>query len=142
MASSGSDKRLADDEVWEVVKSINEASRNGDIATLRGLTHQDIVVVPPGFQQRARGKDTYLQSVEEFTSQGTVYEYTEHEPAVEIFDNTAIVTYRYESVWGSGEEKFTEHGHDLLVFVHRDGHWALAWRTLIPSLMERDDEKP
>ncbi len=117
--------------VWTVVQRLNRAAAAGDVAALEPLVHPDIVVVPPGFQVRAVGRAAYLKSVEDFAARGTVQSYEALEPEIDLYDTTAVVAYRYESVWEAEGERHTERGHELWVLVQQEEGWVLAWRTLI-----------
>ena len=129
MADSNNDLK---NEIRQTVKGINEASRKGDIKALKHFCHKHVVIVPPGFVQRAEGRDTYLKSVEGFCSTGTVLEYKELSMKIDIFGDAAIVYYRYETKWEMDGKTFSEKGNDVMVLSRNDGKWLLAWRTLIP----------
>ncbi|MBN2592717.1 MAG: hypothetical protein JXA81_04350 [Sedimentisphaerales bacterium] len=63
MADSNDDMK---NEIRQTVKRINEASRKGDIETIKSFCHKDVIIVPPGFVQRAEGRDTYLKKCRGF----------------------------------------------------------------------------
>jgi ketosteroid isomerase-like protein len=119
-------------EIRQIVEDINEASRKGDIETLKSLCHKDVVIVPPGFVQRAEGRDTYLKSVADFCNTGTVHEYKMLSMKIDIFGDVAIVYYRYNTKWEMEGETFSEKGNDVMVLGRYEGKWLLIWRTLIP----------
>ena len=119
-------------EIRRTVEGINEASRKGDIEVLKDLCHKDVVIVPPGFVQRAEGRDTYLKSVEDFCISGTVLEYKELSMKIDIFGDVAIVYYSYETKWEMEGKTFSEKGNDVMVLSRDEGKWLLIWRTLIP----------
>jgi ketosteroid isomerase-like protein len=129
VADSNSDLK---NEIRRTVKRINEASRRGDIEALRHFCHKDVVIVPPGFVQRAEGRNTYLKSVEDFCAKGTVLEYKELSMKIDIFGDVAIVYYSYETKWEMEGKTFNETGNDVMVLSRTEGKWLLIWRTLIP----------
>ncbi|MBA7550879.1 hypothetical protein ES705_43408 [subsurface metagenome] len=118
--------------IRQTVEGINEASRNGDIEALKRLCHEDVVIVPPGFVQRAEGRDAYLKSVEDFCAIGSFLEYKELSLKIDVFGNTAVVYYRYETKWEMGGKIFNEKGNNVMVLARNKGMWLLIWRTLIP----------
>ena len=120
------------DEIRQTVEGINEASRKGDIEALKHFCHEDVVIVPPGFVQRAEGRDTYLKSVEDFCDTGTVLEYKELSMKIDVFVDVAIVYYSYQTKWKMGDKTFNETGNDVMVLSCTEGKWLLIWRTLIP----------
>ena len=129
MADSNNDWK---DEIRQTVEGINEASRKGDIEALKHFCHKDVVIVPPGFVQRAEGRDTYLKSVEDFCATGSVLEYKELSVKIDVFGNVAIVYYSYETKWKMEDKTFNETGNDVMVLNRNEGKWLLIWRTLIP----------
>ena len=131
MADSNNDNLK--NEIRQIVEDIKEASRKGDIETLKSLCHKDVVIVPPGFVQRAEGRDTYLKSVEDFCNTGTILEYKMLSMKIDVFGDVAIVYYRYNTRWEMRGETFSEEGNDVMVLGCYEGKWLLIWRTLIPS---------
>jgi len=129
LADSNNDLK---DEIRQTVLGINEASRRGDIEALKRFCHKDVVIVPPGFVQRAEGRDTYLKSVEDFCAKGTVREYKELSMKIDVFGEVAIVYYSYETKWEMKGKTFSENGNDVMVLGHYEDKWLLIWRTLIP----------
>jgi len=119
-------------EIRRTVEGINEASRKGDIDTLKHFCHKDVVIVPPGFVQRAEGRDTYLKSVEDFCAKGTFLEYKELSMKIDVFGDVAIIYYSYETKWEMEGKTFSETGNDVMVLSRTEGKWLLIWRTLIP----------
>ncbi|MGB2862492.1 MAG: nuclear transport factor 2 family protein [Sedimentisphaerales bacterium] len=129
MADSNNDLK---NEIRQAVKDINEASRKGDIEALKHFCHKDVVIVPPGFVQRAEGRDTYLKSVEDFCAKGTFLEYKELSMKIDVFGDVAVVYYSYETKWKMEDKTFNETGNDVMVLNRTEGKWLLIWRTLIP----------
>ena len=119
-------------EIRQTVEGINEASRKGDIEALKHFCHKNVVIVPPGFVQRAEGRDTYLKSVEDFCSTGSVLEYKELSMKIDVFGDVAVVYYSYETKWKMKGKTFSEKGKDVKVLGRYEGKWLLIWRTLIP----------
>jgi ketosteroid isomerase-like protein len=119
-------------EIRQTVERINDASRRGDIEALKQFCHEGVVIVPPGFVQRAEGRDTYLKSVKDFCAKGTVLDYKELSMKIDIFGDIAIVYYSYETQWEMEGKTFNETGNDVMVLSRNEGKWLLIWRTLIP----------
>jgi ketosteroid isomerase-like protein len=119
-------------EIRQIVEDIKEASRKGDIETLKSLCHEDVVIVPPGFVQRAEGRETYLKSVADFCNTGTILESKMLSMKIDVFGDVAIVYYRYNTKWEMEGETFSEKGNDVMVLGRYEGKWLLIWRTLIP----------
>jgi general stress protein 26 len=52
---------------------------------------------------------------------------------IDVWGDTAVVTYRYDCVWDFQGKTLTDDGHEILVFVREGEDWRIAWRTLIPG---------
>jgi ketosteroid isomerase-like protein len=129
LADSNNDLK---NEIRQTVEGINEASRKGDIEALKRFCHKDVVIVPPGFVRRAEGRDTYLKSVKDFCAKGTFLEYKELSLKIDVFGNTAVAYYRYETKWEMDGKTFNEKGNNVMVLARNNGKWLLIWRTLVP----------
>ena len=81
MADSNNDFK---NEIRRTVERINEASRKGNIEALKHFCHKNVVIVPPGFIQRAEGRDTYLKSVEDFCATGNSLNIQAHSAALKV----------------------------------------------------------
>jgi ketosteroid isomerase-like protein len=119
-------------EIWSVVRRINQASIQCDLATLQQLTYEDMVIIPE-FMHRVKGQQLYLDSVNEFAGRGEVIDYREIDPNIEIFGDTAVASFQYESEWKSNNESYHEKGKDIWVLKHFEDTWKLVWRTLLPD---------
>jgi hypothetical protein len=119
--------------IRRLLQRINAAWREGRVEELYDCFHEKISVAPPGFQTRVEGREPCVQSYRDFLSQAVVKEYTESEPVVDVWENTAVATYRWEMTWEMGGQTYRESGHDLFVFSREAGRWWAVWRTIVPS---------
>jgi len=119
-------------EVWRTLQRINAAWLQGELENLADVLHEHMVIVPPGFQQRIEGAAACAEGYEQFARAATVQAYEESDAHVEVFGATAVVNYRYELTYTMEGASYQDTGHDLYVFVHRDGRWQAVWRTLVP----------
>lgn len=121
-------------QLWQTVQTIHRTCREGrGFDRLAGFFHDDVVVVPPGFTVRAEGKAVCLKSYEDACSQMTFEKLDASDEQIDVYGSTAVVAYKYESIWEYQGKRMEDDGHEILVFTQDDGNWKIAWRTLLPG---------
>lgn len=123
------------DSVLEAIHQINHAWLDGRASDMAPLVHEFVVVVLPGFSGRVIGRDAFVASYADFASEARVSAYDESEHVVDVFGDTAVVSYRYEIEYELDGEPQHDTGRDLFVFARgdNDDHWRVVWRTLVPD---------
>jgi ketosteroid isomerase-like protein len=122
------------DAVTDTLQRINDAWLNGRAIDMLPLVHPEVVVVLPGFSGRVIGRDAFVASYGDFAAQARVFNYDENEHVVDVFGDTAIVSYRYEIEYEIAERWQRDTGRDFFVFNRQpDGCWQVVWRTVIPE---------
>lgn len=125
----------AREEIRGLVRSINDAWRDGRFDELSGYLHDGMVMVFPGFSGRCGGKAACIDSYRAFARQADVRTYDEDEVAVDLWgDRTAVATYRFRIEYDLGGRTHRDEGRDVLVFSRdEDGGWRAVWRTMVPA---------
>ena len=121
------------EEIWRIVQEINDAWVSGRPEDLDKYFHKEIVFVAPGFAQRIEGRAACVDSFREFCAKATVRAFKPVDPAIDIFEGTALATYSFTVEYDLNNEIFNEGGRDLWVFVRDKDKWRAAWRTIIPA---------
>jgi hypothetical protein len=124
------------DELTDVsiaLRRLSESWRNRRYDELRDCFHDSAVMVAPGFSGRVVGREAVVESYREFMDRSTLDNYSEDPATIEVFENTAIVNYRWEMVWTSGGKQDRGSGNDLFVFVRQPetDQWKAVWRTMV-----------
>lgn len=123
----------AQQEVWDALQQINSAWLYGDHEALAELLHPEMVIVPPGFGEHITGRDACLAGYREFSRSAQVESYAESDANVDLFGDTAVVSYRYELIYTLADTRYQDAGQDVYVFVRNDGQWQAAWRALLSA---------
>ncbi len=122
------------DRLWQIVQDVNRICKEGrGFDRLAPLFHEGMVMVLPGLDHRAEGKAACLRCYEDACSQMVIHRLDGSQERIDLWDDTAVVTYRYDCVWDWQSKTLTDEGREILVFVQDGQDWRIAWRTLIPG---------
>lgn len=122
------------DRILQIVKTVSQTCKEGkEFDRLAPFFHDHMVMSSPGFDRRAEGKAACLINYEDACSQMVFRRFEGSNEHIDIIDNTAVVTYRYDCVWDYQGKTFTDDGHEIFVFIRKDEDWQIIWRTLIPG---------
>ena len=122
------------EKIHKVMKAINAAWTKGRPEEIAMYFHDDIVIAHPNFSGRGEGKEVCVQSFVDFVSNAEILNYQESEYSIDIWGDTAVVTYSYQFEWEMNQEKHNEKGNNLYVFSRDNEEWRAVWRTIIPSI--------
>lgn len=118
-------------ELWDLVVAANRAWSGGRPEDVALLFHADaVMVVPDG--PRLAGRDAIVASVTEYTRAARTLSFVEEAPVVELFGDSAVVTYAFRVKYELGGKVAEERGQEVLVFARREGRWGAVWRTQFP----------
>ncbi|MGE0135999.1 MAG: nuclear transport factor 2 family protein [Dehalococcoidia bacterium] len=123
------------DEVWDVVRRINQAWALRRTEDLEALLHAEIVVAPPSPAEPVRGREACIESYREFALAARVLHFEELHPAVEVFGDTAVAAYDFAITYEADGTYTTERGREIFVLTREDGRWRAVWRTQLPPSM-------
>ena len=124
------------EEIWRFVQRMNDAWSKDGADDLASFFHEDMVIVHPDFTKRVEGREACVASYEGFCKQAVILDLKLDNPGIDVFVDTAIVTYSYEISYEMGGERFNDTGRDLFIFIREHGSWLAVWRTMILSQSE------
>jgi len=127
--------RAHQSEIRGVLSRLSAAWREERFDELEDILHQSVVFVQPGFKGRVEGRTGCVNTYREFMSSAKVVDYSESDPAVDVWGATAVATYRFEISWEMNGKSHRQAGRDLFVFLREDSRWQVVWRTMIPALL-------
>lgn len=119
------------EQVLELLRSLNQAWLAGRFGELGGCFHEDVVVVPPGFQQRMQGRDPCVQSYRKFATHATVLELNTSMMQVNCWGETAVASYRFEITYRRGGKELKEAGREIFVLIRENRKVQAVWRTMV-----------
>jgi hypothetical protein len=118
-------------EIEEILQSIDAAWLTGNPEELHGLFHQSINMVFPGFSGRVVGREALIEGFREFCSTAIVHDYRTSEREVDVVDDTAVASFRFEMVYEREGVKYKSIGRDFWVFAGGSERWKAVWRTML-----------
>lgn len=121
----------ANKEVWEVVQQINRAWVLGQPDRLNDLFHERIVNVGGDGTQYAEGRDACVAGYRSFCDNAATLSFRSLEPQIDVFDQVAIVSYRFEIEYTMDGTHNRESGRDTFVLERHDSRWLAVWRQLL-----------
>jgi hypothetical protein len=117
-------------QLWKLIRKINNCWHRGNPLELSDFFDQNVVFNSPDFKRQIIGKDNCIRTYIDFMNNSKVLIYNESNPAVQLFANTAVVTYDFEMKYEQNNNTYHETGTDILIFERRQGLWKVIWRGL------------
>jgi len=137
MLEANSSRQIGDhDLIRNLLRRISNSWLSKEFDALRELFHEKMVIVHPGFQERAEGRDSCIQSYRTFGENAVVEDYEESDRQIDICGSSAAATYHFDITYQMGGRVFRETGRDLVVLTLEGQQWQVVWRTLI--LLSKD----
>ena len=117
-------------DLWTLVRKLNNCWYNGQPSQLTDFFHDSIVFNSPDFKHQIIGKENCIQTYIDFLSTSRVLLYNEGKPTIQLFGNTAILTYDFEMKYEQKNKTYHETGIDIMVFCRQQTSWKVTWRGL------------
>ena len=89
-------------EVRRTVEALSAAWRERRYDALAALFADDMVFALPGFTGRLEGGPAIVASYREFMDRVELTHYQEDAPTIDVWGDTAVVSYRWDMAWVAG----------------------------------------
>ena len=122
-----------ENEVWETLRKLNDAWTKGDGKDLKNFFHRDMVAITPTDRNRREGRDDCIAGWGGFLSMAKVHSWEEIDPKIQIYGDSAVVTYYYVMAFEMGGQLIEMSGRDMFVFVEENGKWWAVADQFSPS---------
>lgn len=113
-------------EIWTTVENLNRCWTSGDPGDLRNYFHETMVAVTPGDRLPLHGRETCVAGWSKYAKTTKIISWKTSHPHIQVFDQTAVVTYLYEMKCERDGEQFCPSGRDLMVLVKDHERWWLV----------------
>ena len=117
-------------EIINIIKNINIAWTKGKIEDIKKYLYKGIVIVSPDFKNRLKGIDDVLNSYKEFYENSKIYDFSENDFNVEIFDKIVATDYKYHIIYEINNKKYDGTGREIWTFGKINDRWLAVWRCL------------
>lgn len=117
-------------KLWMLMQKINRCWYEGRPLELSDFFHDDIVFNSPDFLHQDKGREQCIRSYADFMDSSRILLYKEHNPGVQMFRHTAIVTYDFEMKYEQNNVIYHETGTDIFVFEQEKEQWKAVWRVM------------
>ncbi len=121
MAGKAEDK--AEEEVWQTLRALNDAWTKGDPADLRHYFHEHMVAFAGNARERIEGREACVKGWSAFANATEIHAWREISPKIQIYGNTAVVTYYFDMSFSMDGQEIEMDGRDMFVFVKDNGKW-------------------
>lgn len=118
-------------EIRRILDVINGAWTTARTDALAALFHADMVIAGPGYQTYAAGRDACVESYREFSTNAKVLAYSAAEPAIGVWDDTAVASYAWTMTWQRDNDPVSDAGTDQFVFTRSGGRWLAVYRLVL-----------
>jgi hypothetical protein len=120
--------------------AINRAWRENQLVEMRPYLHANVTMVLPKFSGTIVGADALVASFIEFCKNARVLEYKETHEEIQIVDDIAFVSYRFNMLYERSSYRERSLGQDIWVFHYTNGKWLAIWRTMVNLEAIREPE--
>ena len=119
-----------ENELIQVIKSINQSWLKGKTGDIAGFLHKDIVTTDSLLNVLIKGKDDCIKSYDDFNADAKTHRYKEKDFIVNTFGATATVQYTFEISYTMHCKEYNETGKDYYVLTNEKGKWLVVWRIM------------
>lgn len=110
-------------EVWKTLRKLNDCWTKGDGSGLVNHFHENMVAITATKRERLVGRDACVADWMGFAKAAKIHYWKETDPKIDLFDNTAIVTYYFDMSFDIGGQSINMGGRDMYIFVKEDNKW-------------------
>lgn len=110
-------------EVWETLRKLNDAWTKGDGKDLKNFFHKDMVAITPTDRNRREGREECIAGWAGFLSMAKMHRWEEIDPKIQVYGDSAVVTYYFDMAFEMGGQLIEMGGRDMFVFVKEGGKW-------------------
>jgi ketosteroid isomerase-like protein len=112
-----------DSEIWNTVEALNRCWTSGNPADLRDYFHDTMIAITPADRMPLVGGDICVSAWTKYAEITEIHSWQTREPRIQIYDQTAVVTYCYELVCERDGELISITGRDMMVLIEEDDRW-------------------
>ncbi len=113
-------------EVWDFVRELNDAWTKEKGERLSEYLHPRMMAITPVHRLRLKGASECITGWRRFAQVAVVHSFREDAPDIELFGDTAVVTYYYAMDVTLGSNRQNLSGRDMMTLKREGGRWWLV----------------
>ena len=113
----------AEREVWHTLRQLNDCWTQSDGKELVHYFHENIVAITPSDRLRREGRAACVAGWTAFAAYAKIHHWREIDPKIQVYGNTAVVTYYFDMSFDMGGQTIQMGGRDMFTFVKENGQW-------------------
>ena len=113
-------------EVWQVVLNLNYCRLEGNTKDLEDYLHINVLAIMPTTGERLHGREACIAAWTEFSRAVSIEYYTRSDKRIDIYHNTAVVTYYQEMVYIKDNQTIHASHRDMVVLIKENGKWYVV----------------
>lgn len=110
-------------EIWASVRAMNNAWTRGNPDDLVNFFHRDMVAFTATDRHRVSGGAACVAGWKGFAEAAKIHRWEEIDPVINVYGNSAVVTYYFDMSFDMGGRTIELGGRDMFFFVKEDGRW-------------------
>ncbi len=110
-------------EAWATIRALNDAWTKGDPDDLAHYFHERMVAITPTDRERRVGRAACVAGWKGFAEAATIHRWVERDPQIELYGDTAVVTYYFDMSFDMAGRRIDLGGRDMFVLVRENGRW-------------------
>jgi Domain of unknown function (DUF4440) len=112
-----------ENDILAFIKKMNECWTKGNPQDLENYFHQSMVAITPTDKKRLDGKTACVTGWSKFAKNAKINLWKEYDHKIQIYGNTAVVTYYFDINFEMGNQKINMSGRDMITLVNENGKW-------------------
>lgn len=113
-------------KIWETIKTLNRAWINKRTDEFKNCFHPQMISIQPEIAERLVGGESCIESWTDFSMKTEVISFEEKDPLIQIYGDTAVVTYYYNLQFEFQGKIKTVLGRDMTTLVKENGKWLIV----------------
>lgn len=119
--------------IKQFIRDMNAAWLEGRIDDLDSYFAKNVVLVPPGSQDRIVGREAMVESFRQYAEQATTHDFEETALLVDVMGTIAVATLQFRIHYEFEGHEYKEVGQEILILTRTEQGWQILWRTQIPG---------
>jgi hypothetical protein len=102
---------------------MNDCWTQGDPEDLSQFFHPRMIAITPTERRRLEGGRACVEVWKDFCRSAKIHRWEEKDPSIQVFGDSAVVSYYFDMTFELDGQSITLGGRDLFFFVKEDGRW-------------------